>query len=72
MNILFLSPSFPGEMNHYVHGLAAAGAKVWGVTDQPWLALPERTREALAGVLHVFGFGDEREVVDTVVQQVRN
>ncbi|MEO0601719.1 MAG: hypothetical protein AAF211_09795, partial [Myxococcota bacterium] len=72
MNILFLSPSFPGEMNHYVQALTAAGAKVWGVTDQPWLALPERTREALAGVLHVFGFGDEREVVDTVVQQVRN
>ncbi len=72
MNVLFLSPSWPVEMNAYVQALAACGARVWGVTDQPLSALPPRTKEALSGVLHVFGFSDKAAFVDTVVQQVRN
>jgi len=48
-----LSPGYPAEMAYFTRGLAAVGARVIGVGDQPPSALPEAAREALAHYEHV-------------------
>ncbi len=53
MNIVMLSPGFPVEMSFFTRGLAAVGATVIGVGDQPPHALPPAAREALAHYEHV-------------------
>ncbi len=53
MNIVFLSPGYPAEMPHFVRGLAAVGAKVLGVGDQPPAALPQLARDHLHDYLQV-------------------
>lgn len=53
MNVLFLSPGFPIEMNDFVRGLAEAGAQVIGMGDQPQVALPAKAQAALAGYVQV-------------------
>ena len=47
MNIVMISPGYPVEMAYFTRGLAAVGATVIGVGDQP-SALPEPARNALA------------------------
>ncbi len=44
MNIVMLSPGFPQEMSYFTRALAAVGATVIGVGDQPREALPEAAR----------------------------
>lgn len=51
--VVMLSPGFPAEMAYFTGGLAAVGARVVGVGDQPVSALPEPAREALAHYEHV-------------------
>ncbi len=53
MNVVMLSPGFPVEMAYFTRGLAAVGATVIGVGDQPAHALPPAAREALAHYEHV-------------------
>jgi formate-dependent phosphoribosylglycinamide formyltransferase (GAR transformylase) len=53
MNIVMLSPGYPAEMAYFTRGLAAVGARVIGVGDQPPNALPEAARHALAHYEHV-------------------
>ena len=53
MNVLMLSPGFPDEMNSFTEGLAAAGARVYGVGEQPLGTLPARCRTALTAYLQV-------------------
>ncbi|MDX6309165.1 MAG: hypothetical protein QOI06_2211 [Nocardioidaceae bacterium] len=53
MNIVMLSPGFPLEMAFFTRALAAVGATVIGVGDQPEHALPAAAREALAHYEHV-------------------
>jgi formate-dependent phosphoribosylglycinamide formyltransferase (GAR transformylase) len=43
-----VSPGYPAEMAYFTRGLAAVGARVIGVGDQPPHALPPAAREALA------------------------
>lgn len=71
MHVVYLSPGFPAEMPLFVRGLAAVGAKVLGVGDQPAGALPAEAREALADYLQVSSFGDEQKVVQEVRQWLR-
>ena len=47
MNVLMISPGYPGEMPHFTAGLAAAGARVIGLGDQPREMLPEKARQAV-------------------------
>ena len=47
MNIVMLSPGYPAEMAHFTRALAAVGARVVGVGDQPPHALPP---EIVAGM----------------------
>jgi len=71
MQVVYLSPGFPAEMPLFVRGLAAVGARVLGVGDQPAAALPPEVREALSDYLQVGSFGDEAAVVQQVQQWLR-
>ena len=51
--VVMLSPGFPREMTYFTRALAAAGARVIGVGDQPVSDLPDAAREALAHYEHV-------------------
>lgn len=46
--VVMLSPGYPQEMAYFTRALAAVGARVIGVGDQPADALPEAARAALA------------------------
>ena len=62
MDVLFLSPHFPVDMPRFTRGLAEVGARVWGVGDQPFEALPEPCRRHLSGYLAVPRLLDEDDV----------
>src|SRR3954451_20047077 len=62
MNTVMLSPGYPAEMAYFTRGLAAVGARVIGIGDQPAHALPEVARSALAHYEHV-NLADEGAVV---------
>jgi hypothetical protein len=53
VNILMISPGYPVEMAYFTRALAAVGASVIGVGDQPPSALPEAARNALSHYEHV-------------------
>src|SRR5436190_7480252 len=57
-----LAPGYPAEMAYFTRGLAAVGARVIGVGDQPPGALPGAAREALAQYEHV-NLADETAVL---------
>lgn len=50
--VVMLSPGYPAEMAYFTRGLAAVGARVIGVGDQPPHDLPEVARSALAHYEH--------------------
>ncbi|MEQ9397571.1 MAG: ATP-grasp domain-containing protein [Longimicrobiales bacterium] len=66
MNVLMISPGFPKEMQYFTRGLAAVGANVVGLGDQPESQLPAAARKALAAYVHVDSFKDEAAIVDRV------
>jgi ATP-grasp domain len=53
VNVVMISPGYPTEMAYFTRALAAAGATVIGLGDQPPPALPEPARDALAHYEHV-------------------
>ncbi len=66
MNVLFFSPGFPAEMPQFVRGLAEAGARVFGLGDQPVEALPETARTSLAEYERVESLWNEPAVLARV------
>ncbi len=70
MNVLLLSPGFPDEMSSFARGLAAVGARVFGVGEQPGATLPGICREALSAYLSVPSMWDEDDVVERVTREV--
>ena len=70
MNVIMIAPGYPGEMPYFCRGLAAHGAKVYGLSDVPERDLPALTRENLSGYLQVSNFIDEEAVVRQVVEAV--
>ena len=64
-NVVMLSPGYPQEMAYFTRGLAAVGATVIGVGDQPPHALPEAARSSLAHYEHV-DLADEGAVLDAL------
>jgi formate-dependent phosphoribosylglycinamide formyltransferase (GAR transformylase) len=61
-NVVMISPGYPQEMAYFTRGLAAVGATVIGLGDQPRDALPAPAREALAHYEHV-SLADEGAVL---------
>jgi formate-dependent phosphoribosylglycinamide formyltransferase (GAR transformylase) len=74
MNVIMISPGYPAEMAFFARGLAAAGASVIGIGDQPPSAVPPVAREALAHYQQVgsLAAGDAvAAVVHELARQVR-
>src|SRR5712691_8869231 len=74
MNVLMISPGYPGEMAFFARGLAAAGASVIGIGDQPVPAVPAIARDALSHYIGVGSLAAEEAVLATVralARQVR-
>lgn len=67
MDVVFLNPVFPSEMQDFVRGLQAVGARVWAVGDRPAAALPEKVRRSVTGYLHVPRLMDEADVCRRVM-----
>lgn len=72
MNVLFLSPSFPDEMPRFAEGLAAVGANVFGVGEQPKAALNPRAAKALTAYSQVRSLMDEQAAVQEIVAEARS
>jgi hypothetical protein len=53
VNIVMISPGYPVEMAFFTRALAAVGATVIGLGDQPASALPEPARNAVSHYEHV-------------------
>jgi biotin carboxylase len=66
MNVVFLSPHYPPEMQQYTRGLAEVGARVFGVGDTPRAALPAGVRRHLSDYLEVPRILDEDDVIERV------
>jgi biotin carboxylase len=66
MNVVFLAPSYPPEMQQYTRGLAEVGAAVYGVGDQPVASLPHSLKQHLVDYLQVPKLLDDDDVVERV------
>jgi formate-dependent phosphoribosylglycinamide formyltransferase (GAR transformylase) len=53
VNVVMISPGYPAEMAYFTRALAAVGARVIGLGDQPPDALPHAARSSLAHYEHV-------------------
>ncbi len=63
LNVLMISPGYPAEMPEFTKGLAAVGARVWGVGDSPEGGLPTDVRKCMSGYLQVRSLWDENDVI---------
>jgi biotin carboxylase len=66
MNVVFLAPQYPPEMQQYTRGLAEVGANVLGVGDAPRGSLPASLKPHLADYLQVPRIMDENDVIERV------
>src|SRR5215475_9853809 len=71
MNVLMISPGYPTEMPYFTRGLAAAGASVIAVGDQPPSEVPEMARDALARYIPVDSLADGDAVAATIRKLAR-
>ena len=71
MNVLMISPGYPAEMTFFTRGLAAAGASVIGVGDQPAGSVPDMARDALAHYIPVGSLAAEDAVAAIVRELAR-
>lgn len=71
MNVVFLAPSYPPEMQQYTRGLAEVGANVFGVGDTPRRGLPPSLKPHLADYLQVPRIMDEGDVIKRVSAWLR-
>jgi formate-dependent phosphoribosylglycinamide formyltransferase (GAR transformylase) len=72
MNVLMISPGYPAEMAFFTRGLAASGATVIGIGDQPQTALNPIAAGALTHFMHVGSLADEATVSATVTEIARH
>ena len=71
VNVVMLSPGFPGDMPWFTEGLAAVGAKVYGIGDQPLSGLPEPARKALTDYRQVRHLWDKDAILSEVREWLR-
>ncbi len=63
MDVLFLQPVFPSEMQAFTRGLAQTGARVLGVGDTPESHLPPGLKRHLRAYLQVTSLLDEGDTI---------
>lgn len=68
MNVIFLSPAYPPEMQQFTRGLARVGVRVLGVGDAHPQSMPVETRHALDDYLQVPALFDEGDTAARVTQ----
>ena len=61
MDVVFLAPTYPPEMQQFCRGLAEVGARVYGVGDTPRSNLPAHLK-----ILLVIALGKPLETVELV------
>ncbi|MFO7168405.1 MAG: ATP-grasp domain-containing protein [Chloroflexota bacterium] len=66
MNVVFLSPNFPPNYEHFCGRLRALGATVLGISDQPYDSLTPALRDALAEYYYVSDLHHYDEVLRAV------
>jgi biotin carboxylase len=71
MRVVFLSPTYPPEMQQYTRGLAEVGAEVLGVGDTPRESLPRQLVPYLSDYLQVPRIMDEDDVIARVSTWLR-
>jgi ATP-grasp domain-containing protein len=71
MDVLFLSPAYPPEMQQYTRGLCEVGARVFGVGDSPRAGLPRELLRHLHDYLEVPRIMDEDDVIERVSAWLR-
>jgi formate-dependent phosphoribosylglycinamide formyltransferase (GAR transformylase) len=65
-NVLLLGCAFPQELPYFARGVAAVGARVFGVDQVPESHLPPMARESLSGYCQVPSLFDEETALETV------
>ncbi|MFZ5481237.1 MAG: ATP-grasp domain-containing protein [Myxococcota bacterium] len=68
MDVVFLSPAYPPEMQQFTRGLVEVGARVHAVGDQAPDALPRGVRDRLTSYLQVPRILDEDDVHARILQ----
>ncbi len=68
MIVMMIAPGYPDEMPFFVRGLAAEGAAVIGIGDQPEGEVPPMARRHLAAYVRVPSLQDEDAVVKAATQ----
>lgn len=71
MNVVFLAPTYPPEMQQYTRGLAEVGVNVFGVADAPKQSLSPTLKSYMADYLQVPRIMDEDDVMERVTQWLR-
>ena len=71
MNVLILSPGYPADIPEFTRGLAAAGARVFGVGDQPTSALPPAVASSLSDYVQVRSLWDSAAVIAELRERLR-
>jgi len=71
MNVLLISPGYPADIPEFARGLAACGARVYGVGDQHVGSLPELVRRSLSEYVQVSSLWDSGRVVGELQEQLR-
>ena len=66
VNVLMLSPGFPQDLSYFTRGLAAVGARVFGIGDQPLGSLDPKVRAALTDYRQVRTLWDGAALVEEV------
>ncbi len=71
MNVVFLAPTYPPEMQQYTRGLAEVGVNVFGVADAPKQSLTPTLKSYMADYLQVPRIMDEDDVMERVTSWLR-
>ena len=71
MNILLISPGYPADMPEFARGLAASGARVYGVGDQHAAGLPDLVRRSLSEYVQVSSLWNSGRVITELQERLR-
>lgn len=71
MNVLLISPGYPADMPEFSRGLAASGARVFGIGDQGTGNLPDLVRQSLTAYVQVRSLWDTASVIAEIESGLR-